>query len=113
MRKTTVLNLSQFSRPDTQISILARMTVGNKSNNDAYEVLSHFVWRYSVLVCQCVLSGNVNNLRDISCRWHVPIPLGFIITWQQFALVQISSKNINTPLREVSNTSYPHKPPKR
>ena len=50
MRKTTALNLSLCSRPDIQISIFVRITVGNISNKDASLGLSRFEWRCSVLV---------------------------------------------------------------
>ena len=63
MRETTALDLSQRSRPDTQISIYVRMNVGNISNKDACIGLSCYILRCSLLVRLCVLSGNTNNSR--------------------------------------------------
>ena len=61
--KTTGLNLSQCSRPDTHILISVTMTVGNKSNEYACVGLIHFGRRCSLHVRRCVLSGDANNLR--------------------------------------------------
>ena len=44
------LNLSQCSRPDTQISISVRMSVGNVLNKDISVGLSHFGCQCGVLV---------------------------------------------------------------
>ena len=75
MSETTGLKLSQCSRPDTQISIYVRMTVGNKSDNDACEGLSHFGWRFRVLVRRCVLSGYANNSRGYFLLLACPHPV--------------------------------------
>ena len=64
-RETTGLNLSQWSRPDTQISISVRMSVVNKSNNNACETLSIFLWHCRVLVRRCVLRGDAKNSRSV------------------------------------------------
>ena len=74
-RETTGLNLSRCSRPDTQISISVRMSIGNKSNNDACEGLSCFEWICRVLLRRCMLRGDANNSRGCflvsACPHHV------------------------------------------
>ena len=57
------LKLSQHLRPDNQISIPARINVGNKSNNNACEGLSCFGCQCSVLVQQCMLIDDAKNSR--------------------------------------------------
>ena len=54
----TCLILSQCSRPDIQISISARMSVGGRSNTDACEGLSPFVGCYRISVQWFMLRGD-------------------------------------------------------
>ena len=75
MRETRGLNLSQRSRPDTQISISVRMPVGNKTNNDACEGLSRFEWRFRVLVQKFVVRGDAKNVQGYLLLLTRPRPL--------------------------------------
>ena len=75
MCETTGLKLSRRSRPDTQISISVRMTVGNKSNNDACEGLSCFRCQCRVLVRGFVLRGDANNSRGSNLLLERPHPV--------------------------------------
>ena len=51
------------------------MTVGNKSNNDDCEGLSHFGWRYIVLLLRCVLRGDAKNSREYFLLSTLPHPV--------------------------------------
>ena len=69
------LKLSQHLRPDNQISIPARINVGNKSNNNACEGLSCFGCQCSVLVQQCMLIDDAKNSRGYFLFSALPHPV--------------------------------------
>ena len=54
------LNLLQFLRPNSQISISARIFDGIRSNNDARKGLSFFVGHCRIRVRRCMLRGDDN-----------------------------------------------------
>ena len=74
-REMTCLNLSKSSRTDTQISISVRTSVGNKSNNDAYEGLSSFEGRCRLLLLCGMLRGDPRSSRGYGVLSSFPHPV--------------------------------------
>ena len=95
MRKTTGSSLSRCPRTDTQISISIRMTVSNKSNNDAWVGLIFFQWWCSVLVRRCMFSGNAKNPRGHFLLSSRPYPMFLVKLRGVVMFLEISGVFVN------------------
>ena len=67
------LNLLQFLRPNSQISISAGIFEGIRSNNDARKGLSFFVGHCRIRVRRCMLRGddNISQGAKMNGKCHI------------------------------------------
>ena len=73
------LNVSQYLRPDIQISISARIYEVSRSNNDEYVGLSCFVGRFIISVRRCMLRGDNTISRGAIAGYPVcPNPVSLV-----------------------------------